>query len=332
MNFKRLIAACLLVLFVFGAAACNKEEDMESTEEITEAPTETSKKTTKKEKQTEPPVALENVEGLDLSLTILSQNLCATDRPNGNSIEERTERFDALLDEYSPDIVGTQEVPMDMANHFGRLDEYGAVGLSNRGSRPRGGQWNMILYKKDRFVLMDEGTFWLSGSPDTSSLAVGAADARTCTWAELFDTYTGRTLIMINTRFDYMSESVREDQAGILFRRLNKELGDRMNTSWVYLACDLNGTEEEEAHTLIYDRAFIDARDVAEKDLSVGKGTYHAFGNIEGGMETSFIFHRGNDTVTSYEIIEKGYTAKGQSTPGYVSDHYGVIVNFKMAD
>ena len=127
MNFKRLIAACLLVLFVFGAAACNKEEEMESTEEITETPTETSKKTTKKEKQTEPPVALENVEGLDLSLTILSQNLCATDRPNGNSIEERTERFDALLDEYSPDIVGTQEVPMDMANHFGKLDEYGAV-------------------------------------------------------------------------------------------------------------------------------------------------------------------------------------------------------------
>ena len=321
-----------MVLVVFCAVACNTEEEAEVTEALTEAPTETSKKTTKKKKETEPPVALEDVEGLDLSLTILSQNLCATDRPNGNGIDERTERFVALLEEYSPDIVGTQETSVDAYNRIGELDEYGIVGTANNGSRTLIGQYNAIVYKKDRFVLMDDGTFWLSGDPDNPSKLSGAMERRTCTWAELFDTYTGRTIIMISACFDTMNETVRTEQVGIMGRKLNNVLGSRMYQCQMYLACDLNATYDDGAHTALYDRAFIDTRDITAKDLSEGKGTYHAFGNIEGGKETSFVFHRGNDNVKSYEIIDKKYTAKGQSGEGFVSDHYGVLVTFEMAN
>jgi endonuclease/exonuclease/phosphatase family metal-dependent hydrolase len=332
MNFKRIIAACLLALFVFGAAACNTEEEGQVTETATEVPTETSKKTTKKKKETEPPVALENVEGLDLSLTILSQNLCATNRPNGNGIEERTERFVALLEENSPDVVGTQEMSVDAYNRLDDVEEYEMVGTASNGSRSLIGQYSAILYKKDRFVLMDDGTFWLSGDPDNPSKLAGAMERRTCTWAELFDTYTGRTIVVISACFDTMNETVRTEQVGILGRKLNNVLGTRMYQCQLYLACDLNATYDDGAHTALYDRAFIDTRDLTAKDLSEGKGTYHAFGNIEGGKETSFIFHRGNDDVKSYEIIEKKYTTKGQDNEGFVSDHYGVLVTFEMAN
>lgn len=331
MKLKRVMAACFLVLFVFGAAACNTKDESQNTEAATEEPSETKKKTNQK-KETEPPVALENVEGLDLSLKILSQNLCALDPDNGNSIKERDDRFGALLEDVSPDIVGTQETPADMVNYIYKLDEYEAVGISNWGAHTTRGEWNMILYRKDRFVLMDEDTFWLSGDPVNPSIAAGGTNARTCTWAELFDTYTGRTIIILNTRLDYINEAVRADQVGAMFRRLGKDLGDRMYKCQMYLTCDLNGTEEEEAHTLIYERAFIDTRDITAKDLSEGKGTRHYFGSVEPAIETSFIFHRGNDNVTSYEIIDKSYAANGQSTPGFVSDHYGVLVSFEMAN
>lgn len=331
MKLKRVIAALLLLLFAFGAVACNAEKEPEDTEVATEEPSETKKKGNQK-KETEPPVALANVEGLDLSIRILSQNLCALDPNNENNVQARAERFDALLKDVEPDIVGTQEANTDTVNHMYKLDEYDFVGHSNWGTRAIAGEWNMILYKKDRFVLMDENTFWLSGDPNNPSLAEGAANARTCTWAELFDTYTGRTIIVLNTQLDYASESVRDNQVGIMIRNLGKDLGGRMFKCQMYLTCDLNATEDDAAHTSIYDRAFIDTRDITANDLSKGKGTYHVFGEIENGMETSFIFHRGNDDVTSYEIIDKKYTAKGQTAPGYVSDHYGVLVTFKMAD
>ncbi len=320
-----LIALLLTAVMILSAISCNGG-DAEATEAGSESETATEKSTkkTSTQKETEPPVALENTEGLDLTIKMLSQNLCGVDRPNGNSIKERTERFAALLDEYSPDIVGTQDGSFEWRSYFNRLEEYGYVGISSLGKRERDGEWNMILYRKDRFVLMDSGNFWLSGSPTSSSKNSNAFAPRICTWAELFDTYTGRTVIMASTKLDNSTEAVRGEQANILVRQLRSQLDDRFSQCQIYLACDLNATYEDAGHTYLYDRAFIDVRDLAKEDLSAGKGTYHAFGKIDGGKETSFCFHRGNDTVLSYEIIDKSYD-------GYVSDHYGVLVTFEMA-
>jgi endonuclease/exonuclease/phosphatase family metal-dependent hydrolase len=312
-------------LLALGLAACNGADSQETqaVAEDSEAATEKSTKKGSTQKETEPPVALENTEGLDLGIKILSQNLCIGDRPYG-SIKERSQRFAALLADRSPDIVGTQEGSFEWSTYLDDMEGYGAVGISSEGKRAKSGEWNMILYKKDRFVLMDSGNFWLSGTPNSSSHNPNSFASRVCTWAELFDTYTGRTVIMVNTRFDNSTEAVRMEQASILVRHLRSELGDRYTQCQIYLTCDLNATYDDGGHTYLYERAYIDARDLAQEDLSVGKGTYHAFGKIEGGKETSFCFHRGNDTVSSYEIVDKSYN-------GYVSDHYGILVTFEMA-
>ncbi len=336
MGFKRLIAALLLILFVFGAGACNKGETEESgapsdTAEQTEAPTEKATKKPSSQKETEPPVKLENTEGLDLGLKIMSQNLGVTDRSGGNSIAERSLRFGAMIEEYAPDIIGTQEASINWMTYLRKLEGYGVVGISNEGKRSTSGAWNAILYNKDRFVLMDEGNFWLSPTPTKESRLDGANSCRICTWAELFDTYTGRTIIMANTQFDFMTPEVREEQAGILMRQLKSELGSRYTQCMIYLTCDLNAIEDENAHTLIYDRAFVDVRDLAKEDASAGKGTYHSYGNIENGKEIDFCFHRGNDEVTSYSIIDKKYAAGNDTEAGFISDHYAIFVTFEMA-
>ena len=335
MIFKRTVALLLLLLFVFGAFACNKNETEESTTPSgtaaeTEAATE---KATKKPSadETEPPKVVENTEGLDLTLKIMSQNLCAGERTGANAIEARTERFGAMVEEYAPDIIGTQEADFKWISYFKKLDKYGMVGLSREGKRTTAGEWNAILYNKDRFVLMDEGTFWLSSSPKEASVLSGAANKRICTWAELFDRYTGRTLIMANTHLDFMTPEVRVEQANILMRYLKQVLGKRFTQCMMYLTADLNSTEAEDAHTVIYDRAFVDVRDLAKEDASEGKGTYHSFGNSEKGKEIDFCFHRGNDEVLSYRIIDKKYAAGNDTEAGFVSDHYAILVTFGMA-
>ena len=324
-KFYSLLALILVAIMMLSAVSCNKEEDAEASDaeptvEQTEAAT---KKSTKAE--TEPPVALENTEGLDLSIKVLSQNVGSADRPNGNSVAERTKRFGQLVNEYSPDIIGTQDASFEWVKYMRDMDGYGAVGFSDLGKRAMAGEFNLILYREDRFVLMDNGTFWISSSPNSSSKSTNAISLRICTWAELFDTYTGRTVIMASADLDHSTEAVRTEQANILVRQLRSKLDDRFTQCQIYLACDLNATEIDGSHTYIYERAFIDVRDLALEDLSIGKGTYHAYGHIEGGKETSFCFHRGNDTVRSYEIIDKSYD-------GYVSDHYGILVTFEMTE
>ncbi len=326
-KFYSLLTLLLAAIMMLSAVSCNKEDadgtdasDAEPTVEQTEAAT---KKPSRSE--TEPPVALENTEGLDLSIRVLSQNVGSADRPNGNSVAERTKRFGQLVSEYSPDIIGTQDASFEWVKYMRKIEGYGFVGTSNLGNRSMAGEFNTILYREDRFVLMDSGTFWLSSSPASSSKAMHAISLRTCTWAELFDTYTGRTVIMASADLDHSTEAVRTEQANILVRQLRSKLGDRFTQCQIYLACDLNAVEDDESHTYIYGRAFIDVRDLALEDLSIGMGTYHAYGHIDGGKETSFCFHRGNDTVRSYEIIDKSYG-------GYVSDHYGILVTFERAE
>ncbi len=327
-----LIITFLLAVMMLFAVSCNGKDDVltDASESgaATETQTEESTKKPSSEKQTEPPSVVSDTTGLDLNIKVLSQNLCATDRPNGNSVEERTTRFGALIEEYAPDIIGTQEATLEWIRYFSSLDNYETVGVSRNGNRSLSGEWNAILYNKDRFVLMDEGTFWLSSTPNVASTTANACSPRICTWAELFDTYTGRTVIMANTHLDNANENVRNDQANNLIRHLKGVLKTRFTQCQIYLTCDLNATENEMAHDTIYSRAFIDVRDLALEDLSKGKGTYHAFGHIENGKEIDFCFHRGNDTVLSYEIIDKNYASEGETEEGFVSDHYGVLVTF----
>ena len=237
-----------------------------------------------------------------------------------------------MVEEYAPDIIGTQEANIKWLSYLKKLDKYDVVGASNAGKRTTAGAWNAILYDKDRFVLMDEGTFWLSSSPNSAGLLAGANSNRICTWAELFDTYTGRTNVMANTQLDFMTPEVRAEQAAILMRHLKNQLGSRFTQCMIYLTADLNSTEAENAHTVIYDNAFVDVRDLAKEDVFVGKGTYHSYGHIENGKEIDFCFHRGNDEVLSYQIIDKKYAAGNDTEAGFVSDHYALLITFEMAE
>ena len=328
------LALILATVMLASLVSCNKEENGEPETSVSEGEASDTQEETKKstKKETQPPVALSDTEGLDLTLKILSQNVGAYDRPNGNGVEERAERFEALIAEYAPDIVGTQDASFEALKKFRELDDYGVVGTSNLGKRSMEGEFNAILYRKDRFVLMDDGTFWLTTSPLSKGKMDKAFSYKICTWAELFDTYTGRTVIMASANFDHGYESVRNEQASILIRQLRSSLDARYTQCQIYLCCDLNATEADGSHTFIYDRAFIDVRDLALEDLSQGKGTYHAYGHIEGGREVDFCFHKGNDTVLSYEIIDKKYTTKSNSEAGFVSDHYGILATFQMAE
>ena len=334
MNLKRIIAVLLLILFVLGAAACNSGEADESempsdTAENTEGAT---KKPSGSEAQTDPPTVIENTEGLDLEIKMLSQNLSQLDRPNGNSIDERSSRFEAMVADVSPDIIATQEANKDWVRALKDLEGYAFCGISSYGKRSTGGIWNAILYNKDRFVLMDEGSFWVGDDTKNVSTTTGAMEKRICSWIELFDRYTGESLVVASSQLDHACESVRQTQLGQLAKAFKSALGKRYNNMPVYITLDLKANTDSDTYfDMISARGYDDVRGLAKEDLSEGYGTYHFFGNAEKGREENFWFARGYGEILSYEIITEKYKGEKDTEAGYVSDHYGILITLGAA-
>jgi endonuclease/exonuclease/phosphatase family metal-dependent hydrolase len=158
-------------------------------------------------------------------------------------------------------------------------------------------------------------------------------DKRICTWVELFDRYTGNSLVVASSQLDHACESVRETQAKQLTQALKSALGSRHSKMPIYLAVDLKSDEYGSAYDeLIVSRGYADVRDMAKVDNSEVLGTNHFFGNAEQGREESFWFTRTNKSeILSYEIISKKYKGENDTEAGFVSDHYGILIKLGAA-
>lgn len=128
---------------------------------------------------------------------------------NGTSVDFdlRAEMLRDLMDELQPDSIGMQEVT---TGWIYRMDTF-AFNASYAGvgeGRTPGGEASSIYYRKDKFDLVNSGTFWLSETPDEAGTYLEASlYPRICTWAHLRDKVTGFEYIHINTHLDHLGNS-----------------------------------------------------------------------------------------------------------------------------
>jgi endonuclease/exonuclease/phosphatase family metal-dependent hydrolase len=74
--------------------------------------------------------------------------------------------------------------------------------------------------------LLDEGTFWLSNTPEVPSMHWGNRYIRICSWARLRDTSTGQTLYFYNTHLDNISQVAREKGARLVAEHIHSREHD----------------------------------------------------------------------------------------------------------
>ena len=260
----------------------------------------------------------------DNSIKIMTQNLRGTDDPDGNSVQKRSERFVRMVQEYQPDLIGTQEHSYSWkiwlekrGKAEGKLGEnslYGMVGCFNDGPETKSGGMNAIIYRLDRFELLESDTFWLSHTPDVPSVIGSTRDRRICTWAKFKDLQTGEIFIFANTHLDHADLERNYLQAEILLDQLAEIAAGYP----LYLSGDFNVSSYSSTYSIVT-QALKDSHKTVWTQTGEDWGTYHAY--MQYGTEIDFIFHDSDFTAIRYEIITKQYD-------GYVSDHYGVIVEF----
>ena len=111
-----------------------------------------------------------------------------------NAWPHRKEYWASQMNFYEPDIFGIQEaLPNQVTDITALLPKYNYVGIGRDGVGK--GESSNIFYKRDRFKVVDQNTFWLSETPDKISKGWDAALNRVCTYALFRDNKTSKNIL-----------------------------------------------------------------------------------------------------------------------------------------
>ena len=251
---------------------------------------------------------------------VMSFNVRCKSDPEG-SINNRSKLVTAILDQYAPDSFGVQEATAKWMRILKRElgDRYACVGQPRDRLGPFS-EYSAVFYLKDKYTVLDSGTFWLSETPEVKySVSYDSACRRIASWAMLEDKETGLRYTHINTHLDHVLESTRVGQAGVLLDYL-KEFQEK---GTVVITGDFNAYESESVYTEMVKIS----DDVSKTAKTADSGiTFHNYGKKEdkGQGAIDYIFVTKDTEAENYKIIDN--TVKGM----YPSDHYPISADIYL--
>jgi len=283
-------------------------------------------------------------------IRVLTFNLrlstAANDAKNNNGWAQRRESVVNVITKFPDgngpyDFVGTQETIFHPDAKFhqrdflaSRLPGYGVIGRSRDADAARG-EGMVLFWKKDRWRLdpKDNGTFWLSGTPDVpGSKAEGAACARTAVFGLFHEldasgAPTGRRVYVYDTHLDHVGELARQRGAKAL---LAHAAARKDRAAPVILMGDLNcGPNSPSVRYLLGREAELDGATVKPPMALVDTfavtnpgakdtGTFNGF-KAPGGNRIDFILASPELRAISSKIIRTR-----RDDGGFPSDHFPV--------
>ena len=249
--------------------------------------------------------------------SIMSFNLRFDNEEDGeNKWSNRKAACLIMLNEYEPSIFGIQE---GLYNQVSFLDEnlpkYSYIGVG-RDDGYSGGEYSAIFYSKEQFDLIKSQNFWLSETPEYSSLGWDANNIRCVTWAHLKDKlHNDKSVFIFNTHFDHKGQVSRVESAKLLVNKIQEITDDN---DVVFITGDLNVLIRNKALTPII-KQFYSARRFAKYTDNIK--SFNFFGRWYLSRNIDFIFYK-NAQALSFRTVSEDYGVP------YISDHYPIITHF----
>jgi endonuclease/exonuclease/phosphatase family metal-dependent hydrolase len=253
----------------------------------------------------------------DTAIRVLSFNIRYDNPDDGpNAWQFRKNRIAQFIRYNDADLCGFQEaLRHQIANLDSLLPEYDWIGVG-RDDGMQSGEFCPIFYKKDRFILKDKGTFWLSESPSVAgSKGWDAALPRIVTWCSIIDRFTHNEIHYFNTHFDHMGENARKMSAQLLVEKVN----EYVNTSPVIITGDFNCTDTSAVHSIMKKNGLRDAFYVSQQPHYGPNSTWNGFKEIENGQRIDFIYVNKIIDVRKHAILTDRWDGR------FLSDHLPVI-------
>ena len=263
------------------------------------------------------------------SLNVASYNIrlhSKVDYKKGDGWKSRRDVLCDLIHFSAFDIFGAQEVCHDqLEDMLSRLPEYGYIGVG-RDDGARKGEYSPVFYRKDRFEVLDSGTFWLSETPDEVSYGWDAACRRVCSWGHFKDRVTKKKFWFFNTHMDHKGKAARVEGAKLVLSKIAKMCGAKAN---VILTGDFNVAQGSPAYKTFAESGVLkDAYDLAPIKFAPS-GTFnnfkvenHSSRRIDHIFVTGFDVERYGVLTYHYWSDEKGAESTLTDAPKEISAEY----------
>ncbi len=297
----------------------------------------------------EDPLAVYEADESGTKVRIMSQNIRNdnTDDTNaGRGGAVRMYRFQKLVEKNDPDIIGTQECDDFWIEVFPQLFPSYSMSYQYRGSEKGSDEACAILWKTEKYTLLDKGQFWLSETPNQPSKMNDQYYPRIAHWVKLEDKDTGEKILFFSTHFDFPLSDKHQDGYTIpqiiylrgLFTKICAEHPD----AYPFIVGDFNIHFDTDSYRAICDgKELFDMRDVAN-DMSVAghcqmgdirDGTSGAYEKDNGSGIIDYIFcqPRKQLAVDYYTFLYDRIAVEDKGiAEGPVSDHFAVLADFRI--
>jgi endonuclease/exonuclease/phosphatase family metal-dependent hydrolase len=261
---------------------------------------------------------------------VMSYNIRLDTEADGvNQWKNRTGKVFDLIKKNNPDLLGVQEAMhnqmMDLKDN---LTDYEFIGVGRDDGKEKG-EYSAIFYKRDKFEVLEQNTFWLSETPEVpGSKSWDAAITRVVTSSVLKDKSTGKSFAYFNTHFDHIGKEARKNSAKLI-KILIEGFNAGVSTTGKYsdlpliVSGDFNSEPTDEPY-----QTMVDGKDVTLFDSRPSNdltGTFCGFEvNAMKCKTIDYIFHSTHWKTSSYQVIQT------QDGKYYPSDHLPVMATFTL--
>lgn len=236
--------------------------------------------------------------------------------------EKRKDKVAGLVNYYEADFVGLQEVVHNQLLYLkDSLRGYGFIGVG-RDNGKEAGEYSCIFYRKDKYTVVEQSTFWLSPTPGVPSKGWDAALNRVCTYGLFKNNKTKNLIWVFNTHFDHMGKLARLESAKLIIKKINE-----LNTKNypVIVSGDFNSRPGDGPAQ--YMMANMQNSRSISKMVYGAADTWNAFKFHEkpdGCIDYIFVSNDKRITVSKFATITDSYEMK------YPSDHFPVLANINI--
>lgn len=268
----------------------------------------------------------------DATINVMSFNIRYPNPDDGENYWPHRKKLVASTIEYhEADIIGVQEAFKSQLDDLkALLPQFTAFGLcrTDGSENPNpDNEFSAILYKHDRFELLDGNTFWLSEQPEEIGKAGwDAALPRIVTWAKFKDKSSNQIFYHFNTHFDHQGKKARAESATLILQQIQKHT----NGEAVILTGDFNCIPSDRPYLLLTDSqnpiSVQDAYIETQTPPHGPDGTWTNSFEIAGvaGQRIDYIFVKNGIRVLKHGILSDSW---GGQLP---SDHLPVIAKLKL--
>ena len=249
-----------------------------------------------------------------MELKIISFNIRCADDADGHSIEARAPRLAAVTLPLDADLIGFQEYKPKWEAHIEKYfgAEYEIFNKYRREDKPES---TPILWKKNKFKVLNKGYFWLSDTPEVES---GGWDSigcyRICEYVWLEPVNGGKAFTFMNTHFGF------GDDCQISSARLIYEYSKKISDLPTFVTGDFNMTSKSAGYGEMT-KYFTDVNAVTAKDT---RHTFHGYYLKDNACHIDYCFTDEKTKPLSWSLID------GKVDGKFPSDHYGIEIKIEI--